>query len=374
MSVARLPWTLLLALLVCLVAVGQLAYELAFPAPAATDTPRVVQTLNPKLGIHTRLTDENDTERIARTYRMVREMGAGWVVEYIPWPYVQPNGPDDFDWRHADRLVDRAVLEGLRVVIRLDAVPAWARPPGTTFKYLDADRYADFAAFAAAFARRYQGRVSHLIIWNEPNLSYEWGQRPVDPLAYTRLLAATYPAVKRANPAMQVVAAGLAPTTEPPGSPWGLDDLLYLRQMYAAGAADYFDALSAHAYGLTASPDEPPSPTTINFARVLLTRQVMEEAGDAATPVLITEGGWNDSSRWVYGVRPAQRIAYTLRAYELAITWPWLEAMCLWTFRTPKASRTYQDQYAFVTPDFIPMPIYLEVQKAARGGVPPPDE
>jgi hypothetical protein len=100
----------------------------------------------------------------------------------------------------------------------------------------------------------------------------------------------------------------------------------------------------------------------------------MEEFGDAAKPALLTEGGWNDSPRWTYGVRPAERIAYTLRAYQLATEWPWLEAMCLWAFRTPKPTRTYHDHYAFVTPDFIPTPLYLEVQRAARGFTPPPDE
>jgi hypothetical protein len=137
MSQLRRWWSLLLAALVALAAVGHLGYELAFPSVEPVEIPRVVQTLNAKVGIHTRLTDENSTDRIARTYRMVRQMGAAWVVEYIPWPYVQGDGPDQYDWRHADRLVDRAVMEGLRVVIRIDAVPPWARPPGTTFKHLD---------------------------------------------------------------------------------------------------------------------------------------------------------------------------------------------------------------------------------------------
>jgi hypothetical protein len=370
----RLPLTMTLALLVAFVALGHLAYALAMASREPIETPHVVQTLNPKIGIHTRLTDETSAERIERTYRMVRQMGAAWVVEYIPWPYVQGEAPDRYDWRQADLLVERAYLEGLRVIIRIDGVPAWARPPGTTFKHLDPDHYADFAAFAAALGRRYQGKVSHLIVWNEPNLAFEWGQRPVDPEAYTRLLQMTYTAIKRVNPSIQVVAAGLAPTTEPPGSPVGLNDLLYLRRMYAAGAAGYFDALAIHAYGLTASPDVPAAPNRINFARTLLIRQIMVEHGDAATPALITEGGWNDSPRWTYGVPPATRIAYTLRAYELAREWPWLEAMCLWTFRTPKPTRTYHDHYAFVTSDFIPKPIYLEVQRAARGFVPPPDE
>ena len=366
--------SILLGALACLVAFGHLAAEIRIPYRSPLDGPFTVQTLNPKLGVHTRLTDEGQTERIRRTYQMVRQMGAGWAVEYIPWPYVQSNGPGQHDWNHVDRLVDQAANQGLRLVIRIDGVPPWARPPGTTYKYLDPEHYGDFAAFAAAFASRYRGRVSDLIVWNEPNLSFEWGQRLVDPVAYTNLLATTYRAVKAANPDMRVVAAGLAPTTEPAGSQWGLDDLIYLRRMYEAGAADYFDALALHAYGLKAAPDEPASPDKITFSRLLLSRQIMEEFGDGATPALVTEGGWNDSPRWQYGVRPAERIQHTLRAYAMAEEWPWLEAMCLWVFGTNRLNRNYHDHYSFVTPDFIPKPIYLEVQKAARGFVPSPDE
>ena len=42
-----------------------------------------------------------------------------------------------------------------------------------TITYLDEDAYDDFAEFAARFAERYNGKVSHIIIGNEPNLYYE---------------------------------------------------------------------------------------------------------------------------------------------------------------------------------------------------------
>ena len=42
----------------------------------------------------------------------------------------------------------------------------------------------------------------------------------------------------------------------------------------------------------------------------------------------------------------------------------------LWQFRLPLATHTAQDNWTFVTPDFLPKPVYLEVQKALR---PPKD-
>ncbi len=44
-----------------------------------------VQTRNPKVGVHTRFTDEVEEWKIQRTLVMVREMGALWTVEYFPW-------------------------------------------------------------------------------------------------------------------------------------------------------------------------------------------------------------------------------------------------------------------------------------------------
>jgi len=66
-------------------------------------------------------------------------------------------------------------------------------------------------------------------------------------------------------------------------------------------------------------------------------------------------------------VRPAQRIRYTIRAYEMALDWPWLDSLSMWAFRYPAPEKNYRDYYTFVTADFQPKPIYLEVQKALRG-------
>ena len=87
-------------------------------------------------------------------------------------------------------------------------------PRDTTWKYLDASAYPAYARTVAAFAARYSGSVGRIIVWNEPNLSIEWGGRKVDPAGYAAMLKAVYPVVKAANPHVEVVAAGLAPTVQ----------------------------------------------------------------------------------------------------------------------------------------------------------------
>lgn len=268
-------------------------------------------------------------------------------------------------------MIDHAANQGLTVVARLGLVPAWARPDPrereTTFNYLDADHYADFGDFVFAFVARYRGRLRHIIIWNEPNLSFEWGMRPVSAREYVDLLRVAYLRAKEADPGVIVLAGALAPTLEPEGSPAGLNDLLYLQHMYDAGAAAYFDALAVHAYGLTAPMDDPPDPARVNFRRVELLRAIMLRNGDAARPVYVTEAGWNDSPRWNKAVSPAQRIDYTLAAYEWAKSQPWIEMLAMWAFRYPQPARTYQDNWMWLDEDFEPKPIYEEVKKYATG-------
>jgi hypothetical protein len=147
-----------------------------------------------------------------------------------------------------------------------------------------------------------------------------------------------------------------------------VDDLLYLQAMYDAGAAPYFDALAVHAYGWRYPPSEPPDPEVINWRRTELLREIMVRNDDGHKPVFITEGGWNDHPRWTKAVRPGQRVAYTLQAYEMASKeWEWCQAVALWVFRFPRPQPGYLDYFTWVTVDFTLKPIYLEVQRYTRG-------
>jgi len=328
--------------------------------------PQEVLTSNPKVAVHTRLTDEVEAWKIQRTLETVREMGAPWIVEYFPWAYIEP-ASGQFSWEHSDLVIKHARSQGLKILARLGMVPSWARPHSaeqeTTYTYLDQEQYDDFANFVGAFLNRYRHDVQHIIIWNEPNLSFEWGYRPVDPGGYTDLLKAVYPVAHEVKPDVIVLAGALAPTLEPLGSPAGLNDLIYLQQMYAAGAASYFDALAVHAYGLAFSPDFPPDEATINFRRVELLREIMKRYGDENKQVYITEAGWNDHPRWLWAVSPGERVRYTLDAYAWAEkNWPWCPVVTIWMFRTPVSLHNYQDYYAFLTPEFQQRPIYNAIQ------------
>ncbi len=331
---------------------------------------QIVVTRNELAGVHTRFIDEAEAWKIHRGLSMIREMGAATIVEFFPWAYLEPS-KGQYQWSIADRIVQHARRQGLRVVARLGFVPGWARPDpntqATTFTYLDRAHYGAFAAFATAFAAHFKGQIEAIVIWNEPNLSGEWGMRPVDPAGYVEMLNTVYAPVKRADPGVLVLAGALAPTLEPPGSPQGLNDLDYLAAMYRAIDPQQrpYDGWAMHSYGRTAPPEDPPARDIINYRRVELLHEVLGRHGDGDLPVYITEAGWNDDTNWAFGVTPAQRIAYTLRAWDYARAhWPWVRSVDMWVFKLPAPAYGYRDHYAFVTPGLEALPIYDEVKSA----------
>jgi hypothetical protein len=334
------------------------------PAPVLIEpgAPQKVYTEHPIVGVHTRLTDEVEEWKIQRTLQLVRQMGAEWIVEFFPWAYYEIE-EGQINWYHPDLVIEHASAQGLKIIARIGLTPGWARPKDTPLNYLDVAGYEHFARFAAAFAARYSEQVGYIIIGNEPNLSFEWGYRSTTPTDYVNLLEIVYPAVKGANPDVVVLAGALAPTLEPAGSPWGLNDLSYLKGMYQAGAAEYFDGLAVHSYGFTFPPDSRPAVDILNFRRVELLRQIMAEFGDAHKHVFITETGWNDHPRWTRSVHPGQRIQYTLDALRYAEqNWPYVEMIGIWVFRYPAATKSYMDYYTLVTPEFVIKPIYEEIK------------
>ena len=123
------------------------------------------------------------------------------------------------------------------------------------------------------------------------------------------------------------------------------------------------EARAAHAYGRTFPADAAPAPDVLNFRRIELLREIMVEYDDEATPVYITETGWNDHPRWTMAVRPAQRIQYTLDALDYAAAnWPYVRLMALWAFRYPAPTRSYPDYFTLVTPEFVAKPLYDALQ------------
>lgn len=351
-----------------------LLFNLLHPAePRATlQEPQTVVTTLPRLCVHTRLIDEVEEWKIQRSLVLTREMGAATIVEFFPWAYFE-TAPGQFNWRQADRIMKHARNQGLRVIARTGLVPAWARrdDAGQTLGSLNSlprRAWSDYADFVASFAARYQDDLEHVVVWNEPNLAFEWGHEAATPKEFVALLQVVHGALRQASPGALLLAAGPAPTLEPAGSPYGINDLDWLEAAYAAGAAKWSDGLALHSYGMSYGALDAPAQDRLNFRRMELQRDVLLRHGAEDALLFLTETGWNDHPRYAHAVSPARRIRHTLDALEQAgQNWPWLEAICLWALRYPAPAESWRDGYTLVTSDFLQKPLYHAIQNMALG-------
>ena len=281
----------------------------------------------PRYAVHTISGDASELT-------LAHAAGFDTLVQLLHWGETEPTR-GQFFWQRADEWVQAAQAYGLDLVLRLDHPPEWARPaqlvPGQP-----PVRLAEYTRWVAQVAARYRGQVRGYIIWNEPNLALEWGGLPPDPAAYVALLRAAHGAVKQGDPAALVISAGLAPTNTQNDD--ALDERLYLDDMYAAGAAPYFDVLGAHAYGFGLPPDDlagwPSGLAGLNLARLGESRALMVRYGDGDKAVWVTELGWavaGVAHTGGHSVTPAQQAAYLVQALAASPQrWPWVELITVW--------------------------------------------
>lgn len=274
-----------------------------------------------------------------RDLGLIRDMGFGWVKQGFAWRDIETNVKGSYDWWKADNIVQQVEDADLQLIARLDRQPFWSQADTSTpLENAPPGDMGDFADFCGDIAARYRGRIAAYQVWNEPNLSREWGEQAPDPVAYTELLKACYEAIKKADPQAIVVSAGLSPTGV--RSAEAVPDTEYLQGMYDAGAADYFDVLGLNAPGYAAPPEMSPEEgeesfnhRSFVFRRVEDMREIMVRNGDEEKQVAILEMGWmleqDIHELYWHGVTEEQQAEYLVRAYQYARKhWqPWIGLM-----------------------------------------------
>ncbi|MCS7001380.1 MAG: hypothetical protein NZ518_00885 [Dehalococcoidia bacterium] len=153
------------------------------------------------------------------------EGGGLWVRSFLKWEVVEPvrTDPPTYNWAWYDAELNLLRARGLQPMINIVDPPTWAAFP-TCGPFRDADAQARFARFAAAAVQRYSQapfNAAIFILYNEPDFRISnpndkngggwgggcWGN---DPIAYANMLRVVYPAMKQANPAVQVSVGALA--------------------------------------------------------------------------------------------------------------------------------------------------------------------
>src|SRR6266567_2150262 len=173
-----------------------------------------------QVGMNVFLEQEVESEKRQRSIDLLREAGVSWIRQELPWEQIEPvakgqtTDPNSgtSTWAKFDDIVDRASGSGMQVMLRLDTSPRWALPADALdgrSPPVDPHDYFDFVGQVAA---RYRGRVAAYQVWNEPNLSSEWGGRAPDAVSYVQLLRGASEQIRAADPGTRVVMAAMAPT------------------------------------------------------------------------------------------------------------------------------------------------------------------
>ena len=351
--------------------------------PTATPRPLAVNTFGYGLQAHMIGVGHDDT------VKAVKELAFQWLKQQIEWEKFEPV-KGQYDWAEMDRMVETCDRNGIYLLLSVVKAPDWARGPNpdTSVEGPPADPQ-DFADFLGAMATRYKGRVQAYEIWNEQNLHYEWGNEQIDAARYVQLLAATYKAIKAADPQALVISGALTPAGTVPGPDGRLlavEDATYLRQMYQSGFRDYCDGVGVHPSGYNIPPDvdwrtyQDPSAQfrglwdtphySWSFSGVLETyRQIMTQNGDGGKLLWVTEFGWAvepdppDSRKYAADNTLDEQRDWTVRAFQMSKSWGWVGPMFLWNLnfrQIPPWSEAAM--WSIIEYDGSPLPVYISLR------------
>jgi polysaccharide biosynthesis protein PslG len=346
--------------------------------PASAAAPDIAHTAVNPYSVNTFLSQEVEPWKREKTVEMISLAGIGWIKEGFPWSEIEPGRGSNWDphhqvdaWQKYDEIVALAERYGIRVIARLDHTPPWARSEDSDYNTPPEDPD-DFGRFVASFVERYRGRVQHIQIWNEPNLSREWGGE-IDPAGYFELLRSASTHAREVDPNIVILSAPMAMTNE--RSERAIPEFDYWEELYELGADEYFDILTATGYGIDQPPEEEPDHDVINLRRIELLRPLMSRYGDEHKPIWLTEYGWNASpesipaQRLEWGsVTPQQQADWTARGVKyMNENWDWFGVSSIWYFRQvglipPDAPEYY---FAMVDLEFTPRLVYLSVKDDA---------
>lgn len=178
-------------------------------------------------------------------------LGASWTRVEFHWAETQPNGSGEWLPQVSDAQINGEVNAGRLVTGLLIGIPGWAQdgnglPKGLWLPHDDPNN--TWAVFVRDAVSRYQGRIDHWVIWNEPDISagavaHTWNGSVRD---LFQLQRTAYLAAKETNPNAVIHLPAFTHFWDPGYFNRFLDEVVA-----DSGAADhnyYFDVATAHLY------------------------------------------------------------------------------------------------------------------------------
>jgi hypothetical protein len=185
------------------------------------------------------------------------------------WQKVEPTAGDRL-WNEVSDLEQKLIAaseKGLEIILIVRGTPDWAQQvPGSSCGPIKQDQLAAFASFISDAVARYSSPPYNVKYWeigNEPDVDPTavtansvfgcWGNQYDEYFGggyYAEMLKFVYPAIKAANPEVEVLLGGLLLDCDPSNPPAdkNCDAGKFLEGVLRNGGGEYFDLLSFHGY------------------------------------------------------------------------------------------------------------------------------
>ncbi len=321
------------------------------------------------IAMGSQLTGLNDADLNKEVIAM-QSLGVKLVRFDMEWGFVQYSSSSKYDWSRYDRIINALNAHGIKGMAILTYTPEWARTPGCSGgAHCPPNNPTDYATYAAAAVNRYKSKGIHYWeIWNEEN-DYDFWATKSDCNAYTALLKAVYPAIKKADPTAYVVTGGLAQVANTNVNIAPLD---FLQCIYKDGGKDYFDAVGYHPYTYPAFPS---SNTTNAWARMSTgtpsLRSIMIANGDGNKQIWMTEYGTPtngpDPKWFVSEADQAKMLTDVVNVYK---TDSWAGPLFWYTFKDGGTTTdTNENFFGLVHPDYSQKPAYQTMKDILASGL-----
>ncbi|MCB9125533.1 MAG: hypothetical protein H6643_13630 [Caldilineaceae bacterium] len=245
--------------------------------------------------------------------------GASFIRNEISWAGAEPTNttPDKYNWAGIDSVAAVVGQGCYNMVMTILGNPLWAAPD--VEGVIPAENLPEFAEFMGALVERYDGdgvddapgspQILYFELYNEPDAGpagsmQRWGEHGKE---YAAMLKAIYPAMKAANPKVNVVFGGIAYdffTDTDPENPADNGPFVrkFLDDVLANGAGPYFDIMNYHFYplfGVNWTDDYlMDGPSLVKKTDAI--RAVLQKYG-VNKPIIITEMGWHNNAMYPHG-------------------------------------------------------------------------
>ncbi len=330
---------------------------------SSTAPPYVLQSTGRELSINVDLL-AYQPDQIEQIGQALQSNGYRYVRQTFSWANIEPVR-DDYVWERYDTMVETMATHNIQIIAVLAHSPGWARLPGQeSFADAPPALVSDYSDFVEEVVRRYQGKVQYFQVWDMPNRQDRWGGQVVKASDYLRLLAEAFNSVRTVNSEAKVLAAEMDPSYA--GGSTGAD-LSFLRALYRAGGASFFDILAIRIDGGSSSPyDRRVRADHENFSRAILFRELTTDQGDDQKPIWITHFGWNAGPGGP--VTRQEQSDFILAGVKRAMAeWPWLGQMFSWSL-LPDPSLPGEAGYSMLEPDGTGTPAFAALAEYENEG------